>query len=80
MYKIGDEIRLSPILHAVKKGQYTYSIIFSNGVNLGEIVQDVDGFYKYWPKSRGGYWEAEPLRAIAALLDHLDHIEESEGV
>jgi hypothetical protein len=44
-------------------------VVHANGVLLGHIVADVDGFYYFWPKLRGGHWSQELLRTIA---DHLE--------
>ena len=67
-----DEIRLSTLLYATKREQGGYAVTYYNGVNMGTLEMDVDGYYKYWPVQRAGYWEAPPIRAIADLLDHVN--------
>lgn len=45
------------------------------GVNvwLGEIYQEVDGFYVFWPNhDRAGYWSQWMLRAISDKLAELN--------
>jgi len=72
MSEANDEIHLSTLLCATKREGGGYNLTFHNGVHMGELLMDVDGFYKYWPVQRAGYWDAPPLRAIADLLDHLN--------
>jgi hypothetical protein len=69
---VKNEIRLNVLLCATKHKQNVYNITYYNGVHLGTFERDVDGYYKYWPVQRQGYWDAEPMRAIADLLDHLN--------
>jgi hypothetical protein len=52
--------------------------IYCNGVKLGELLQDVDGFYKFFPESRAGYWEEAVMRDIADALDALNSAWEFE--
>ncbi|MFA5152696.1 MAG: hypothetical protein WC554_09070 [Clostridia bacterium] len=47
----------------------TQVVIFSNGVVIGQIYQEVDGYYVFLPDRKDGFWEAYVLRAIANLLD-----------
>ena len=42
---------------------------FENGVILGQIYREVDGYYVFVPNLLDGFWEAYVLRAIANLLD-----------
>jgi hypothetical protein len=57
-----------------------YNVSYApNGVHLGEFIIDVDGYYKFWPRLSGGYWEGYVLRAIADKEEELnkewdDHI------
>lgn len=44
------------------------TLYHENGVELGEILADVDGFYYFWPRFRYGSWDEAVLRAIADLL------------
>lgn len=60
------------LVTATKVSNTTYRVIYYNGVDIGDIEMDVDGYYKYWPMLRGGYWEAEPMREIAYILDQLN--------
>ena len=45
------------------------NLYYSNGVKLGEVVMDVDGFYYFWPELRGGHWDQSVLRQISDLLE-----------
>jgi predicted secreted acid phosphatase len=44
-------------------------IEFENGVILGQVYQEVDGYYVFVPNPTNGFWEAYILRAIADMLD-----------
>lgn len=44
-------------------------LFYENGVKLGEVLCNEDGYYDFWPELRGGYWSAPVLRQIADLLD-----------
>ncbi len=44
-------------------------LYWGNGKYLGDVVRDVDGYYKWWPDSNaGGCWEDYSLMAIASVL------------
>ena len=49
-----------------------WQVIHQNGAHLGELYQEVDGYYVWWPDDRRGYLEARILRAIADKLDELN--------
>lgn len=52
-----------------------YRVLSKNGVFIGEIFPLEDGFYQFFPDlshGRGGYWDAEVLRALANQLDSLN--------
>lgn len=38
-----------------KDGGAEYKAYWENGVYVGDLVQDVDGFYKWWPTKGNGY-------------------------
>jgi hypothetical protein len=44
------------------------NLYYENGVKLGEILCEVDGYYVFYPELNGGYWSEHILRAIADLL------------
>lgn len=50
----------------------TYDVIYVNGVNLGELYVEIDGYYVYWPSPRNGFWESHAMREIADKLDELN--------
>lgn len=66
-----DKICFSGLLCVIKYEQ-GYNVTSYNGVDMGTLEVDVDGYYKYWPTNRIGYWEASLLRAIADLLDYVN--------
>lgn len=45
-------------------------LYYHNGVYMGDILADVDGFYKFWPDREryGGYWDEGVLLEIASFL------------
>lgn len=49
-----------------------YTCVYGNGVVLGSIEMDVDGFYVFFPKLRGGFWDASVLHDIVRKLDALN--------
>ena len=49
-----------------------YHVYFDNGVLLGEFYAEVDGYYVFTPKLRGGFWKSYVLRTIADKLDELN--------
>lgn len=44
-------------------------LFFGNGVYLGEILTDVDGFKKWWPEHREGYLDSGFLLALGTYLE-----------
>lgn len=56
----------------------TYSVTYHNGVSLGELYREIDGFFVFSPILRGGFWEAAPMRTIADKLDELNAPWENE--
>lgn len=51
----------------------------SNGVALGEIYMEVDGYYVFEPgRDSNGFWEAYVLRAIADKLDEMNKAWDAE--
>jgi hypothetical protein len=48
-------------------------LIYSNGINLGEVLLDIDGYFYFWPNiSIGGAWTSPLLREIADKLDEMN--------
>jgi hypothetical protein len=47
-------------------------LFHENGVKLGKVLPDVDGYYKFWPELRGGYWDESILGQIANLLTKMN--------
>lgn len=43
-------------------------LFFENGVYLGDVLPDVDGYFKWWPESHGRYLDADFLVAIGEFL------------
>ena len=52
-----------------------YQGVFDNGVILGDIYMEVDGFFVFWPNedvNKKGYWESWVFREIADKLDEMN--------
>lgn len=52
--------------------------VMINGVKVGEILRDYDGYWYFWPEMRCGYWMAPHMRWIADKIDELDAPYEAE--
>ena len=51
-----------------------YDVIYENGVKLGHLLREVDGFFVWYPPhpSNGGAWNSHIIRNIANKLDELN--------
>ena len=49
-----------------------YRVIYDNGVIIGDLDMDGDGYFYFWPERLNGAWEAHVLRAIADKLDEIN--------
>ncbi len=48
-------------------------LYYENGVYLGDVIADVDGYYKFWPDCKGGgYWDEHILRLICLHLEGMN--------
>lgn len=57
----------------------TCKVYWSNGKYIGECVQDVDGFWKFWfTQEVTGAFEGYELEAISAMLKHMNAAWEAE--
>jgi hypothetical protein len=46
-------------------------LVYRNGIRVGEIYIEVDGYYVFEPDPlRNGFWTAEILHEITDILDH----------
>lgn len=52
--------------------EIAYNVFLYNGVELGQFLREVDGFFVFYPNLNGGFWEAWVLNGIAAKLDELN--------
>lgn len=50
----------------------TGEVRWSNGKHIGDIVKDVDGYWKFGFIGSAGLWDDGPLEAIAAMLRDLN--------
>lgn len=50
----------------------TIKVYADNGVHVGDVTTEVDGYYVFYPILRGGYWDAWMLRDIAEYIDSLN--------
>jgi len=49
-----------------------WAVYYHNGVMVGDIQMDVDGYYYYWPIMKPGFWASHFMRAVADKLDELN--------
>lgn len=53
--------------------QHVKDVYFENNKYLGRFIQDVDGFYYYWPdEDLSGCWSEFSLKCIAAALQEIN--------
>jgi len=48
-----------------------FSVLSTNGLRIGDVSRDVDGFYYFWPHAFG-CWGGHLLRTLADKLDELN--------
>jgi len=63
---------MSQLKFRIKGSCASLEVFFENGVKLGEMLVNDDGFYVYFPELNGGYWDAHMLSLIAQTLDKLN--------
>ena len=54
---------------------------YTNGICMGEIYMEVDGYYVFEPALNGGFWDGWVLAEIAETLEEMNapyekHLEE----
>lgn len=60
-------------------GEYPDNLRYYNGVVVGTIYKEVDGYYVFVPvEGKGGFWEAAHLREIADILDDINRAWDTE--
>lgn len=61
------------LIHFDTQGPYAYACVTENGVNLGILHQEVDGFYVYSPNPElSGCFSQGILRELATKLEELN--------
>lgn len=70
----------SKYLSVIKKNKGHYSVHFNeNPIPVGDILMDVDGFYKFWSNTeRNGYWDEFILFELGNLLKEYNKQYEKE--
>lgn len=56
----------------IEKSEDNYNVVFYNGVDCGNLIRDVDGYFMYFPKNNGGGLESWSMKLIAEKLDELN--------
>ena len=49
-----------------------YDVIFENGIKLGELLMDCDGYFYFWFERCDGSWESWVLRIICDKMDEIN--------
>lgn len=47
-------------------------VFYENGVKLGQLLMEVDGFYVFYPDLNGGFWQEHVLKQLADKLKSLN--------
>jgi hypothetical protein len=55
-----------------ESGGVAYSVIHDNGVEIGSLYMEVDGYWVFYPIQRHGYWDANTLIKIARRLHKMN--------
>jgi hypothetical protein len=55
-----------------KQSENDYLVVFENGVILGHLLKEVDGYFVFYPELRGGFWESLIMRILADKMDDLN--------
>jgi hypothetical protein len=55
-----------------KNNGESYKVYYENGAYLGDFEKDMDGYYKFWPELKGGFWDEHILRLLADKLTELN--------
>jgi hypothetical protein len=61
-----DFVTLSPV------GEGVQQVYFRNGAFIGNVIQDVDGYWKYAFPNSHGLWEDGMLEMLATMLTELN--------
>ncbi len=51
---------------------FEYEVYYNNGMLLGSIYQEIDGYFVFLPILRQGYWDGPVLEQIAKYLEDLN--------
>lgn len=49
-----------------------YDVFYENGVLLGILYREVDGYFVFQPEPGGGAWSGHVLQAIADKIEELN--------
>jgi hypothetical protein len=56
-----------------KISENSFKVIYSNGVEMGFLLKEVDGYFVFYPNlSNGGFWSAHILRSLANKLEEIN--------
>ena len=60
------------IFVCIKIDERKYNLVTKNGKLIGELLQDIDGYFYFWPTDNNGAWASNHLRELANKLDELN--------
>lgn len=55
-----------------KVDDHAFDAFAENGVKLGQLLREVDGYFVFYPELRGGFWPSYMLREISNKLEGLN--------
>jgi hypothetical protein len=62
------------MIKVIKVSDMKYRIEYQNGSDCGEFLQDVDGYYYWWPPvdADKGHWDQSVLKQLVTELEKLN--------
>ena len=59
-------------MKTTKIDEHAFDAFAENGVKIGQILREVDGFFVFYPEQHGGFWPAHMLREVSNKLYELN--------
>lgn len=59
-------------IKTIKVSDGKHDVFYENGVKIAEFIMDVDGYFKLFLESNGGFYESWILRLVCDKLDEVN--------